>query len=54
MLSECIICGVETHSYYAGNPNLPLCLNYACEKALEDEINAQLQEAAEEVVRKEQ
>lgn len=36
--------------YYGGNKNFPICNLRTCESAFEDEINAAMQEAAQEAV----
>ncbi len=48
--SRCVVCGSEATTYFAGNPNIPLCSNPVCEQALIDEINGDLQIASDEMM----
>lgn len=54
MNQECVICGEKAVGFFAENPKLPLCPNVACETALIDKINTELQDAAAEAAKENQ
>lgn len=46
---ECRICGEKATGFFVDNPTLPLCSLASCEVALIEQINIELEQAAEAV-----